>query len=139
MTPEQIHACKTSWAKVEPIADTAAALFYNNLFAADPTLKPLFKGDMGEQGKKLMKMIGAAVRMLDRLDELVPVVEAMGKRHLAYGVKDAHYDTVGSALIETLQTGLGDNFTDEVKEAWIVAYGILASTMIAAAHKEASV
>ena len=69
---------------------------------------------------------------------LSKVVEAMGKRHLAYGVKDAHYDTVGSALIETLQTGLGDSFTDEVKEAWIVAYGILASTMIAAAHEEAS-
>lgn len=138
MTPEQIHACKTSWARVEPIADTAASLFYNNLFTADPSLKHLFKGDMQAQGKKLMEMIGAAVRMLDRLDELVPIVEAMGRRHLAYGVEDAHYDTVGSALIETLQTGLGDDFTDDVRDAWLAAYTILASTMIAAAHREAS-
>ncbi len=93
---------------------------------------------MQAQDKKLMEMIGAAVRMLDRLDELVPIVEAMGRRHLAYGVEDAHYDTVGSALIETLQTGLGDNFTDDVRDAWLAAYGILASTMIAAAHREAS-
>lgn len=133
MTPEQITLCQESWAKVEPIAETAAELFYNNLFEADPSLKSLFKGDMKEQGKKLMQMIGTAVNMLTRLDDLVPIVQKMGVRHKEYGVETPHYDTVGGALLKTLGQGLGDAFTDEVKEAWTVAYGVLASTMIAAA------
>ena len=134
MTPEQIQLCKDSWAKVEPIADDAAALFYQNLFEADPSLKELFKGDMAEQGKKLMEMITAAVRMLDKLDQLVPIVQKLGVRHADYGVKDSHYDTVGGALLKTLEMGLGDAFTDDVTEAWTVAYGILAKTMIDAAN-----
>ena len=136
MTPKQIQLCKSSWAKVEPIADDAAALFYNNLFEADPSLQSLFKGDMKAQGKKLMEMITSAVNMLDRLDELVPVVQALGKRHVAYGVEDSQYDTVGGALIKTLGMGLGDDFTDEVKQAWGTAYGVLATTMIEASHDE---
>lgn len=138
MTPEQITLCKSSWAKVEPISEDAAALFYSNLFEADPSLKPLFKGDMTAQGKKLMEMITSAVNMLDRLDELVPIVQAMGKRHANYGVEDSHYDTVGGALIKTLGMGLGDEFTSDVEEAWGTAYGVLASTMIAAANEEAT-
>jgi len=138
MTPEQISLCKSSWAKVEPISEDAAALFYSNLFEADPSLKPLFKGDMTAQGKKLMEMITSAVNMLDRLDELVPIVQAMGKRHAGYGVEDSHYDTVGGALIKTLGMGLGDAFTSDVEEAWGTAYGVLASTMIAAANEEAT-
>lgn len=134
MTPEQIQLCKDSWSKVEPIADDAAALFYSNLFEADPSLKALFKGDMAEQGKKLMEMITAAVRMLDKLDQLVPIVQNLGIRHATYGVEPSHYDTVGGALLKTLSQGLGDAFTDDVKEAWTVAYGILATTMIDAAN-----
>lgn len=137
MTPEQIQLCKDSWSKVEPIADDAAALFYSNLFEADPSLQELFKGDMKEQGKKLMEMITAAVRMLDKLDQLVPIVQNLGVRHAGYGVEDSHYDTVGGALLKTLSQGLGDAFTDDVKEAWTVAYGILAKTMIDAAHEAA--
>ncbi len=136
MTPEQIQLCKSSWAKVEPIADDAAALFYGNLFEADPTLKNLFKGDMVEQGKKLMEMITAAVRLLDRLDQLVPVVEKLAVRHVDYGVEASHYDTVGAALLKTLEMGLGEAFTEEVKAAWAAAYGILASTMTKAAYEE---
>lgn len=134
MTPEKIQLCKDSWLKVEPIADTAAELFYSNLFEADPELKPLFKGDMQEQGKKLMEMIAAAVRLLDKLDQLVPVVQKLGVRHAGYGVQASHYDTVGGALIKTLGQGLGDEFTDEVRDAWIDAYGLLAQTMIDAAE-----
>lgn len=134
MTPEQIQLCKDSWSKVEPIADDAAALFYSNLFEADPSLKALFKGDMAEQGKKLMEMITAAVRMLDKLDQLVPIVQNLGIRHATYGVEPSHYDTVGGALLKTLSQGLGDAFTDDVKAAWTVAYGILATTMIDAAN-----
>lgn len=134
MTPEKIQLCKDSWVKVEPIADAAAEIFYSNLFEADPELKPLFKGDMQAQGKKLMEMIAAAVRLLDKLDQLVPVVQSLGVRHSGYGVEAGHYDTVGGALIKTLGQGLGDEFTDEVREAWVAAYGLLAQTMIEAAE-----
>ena len=136
MTPEQIQLCKDSWAKVEPIADDAAALFYGNLFDADPSLKALFKGDMAEQGKKLMQMIGTAVRLLDKLDQLVPAVQQLGVRHAGYGVEESHYDTVGGALLKTLGQGLGEGFTDDVKEAWTVAYGLLSKTMVDAANTE---
>jgi len=133
MTPEQAELVKSSWEKVIPIADKAAELFYGKLFELDPSLKPLFKGDMTEQGKKLMKMINTAVNGLDRLDEIVPAVQQLGVRHIAYGVKDEHYDTVGAALLWTLEAGLGDVFTDEVKEAWAITYGVLADTMKVAA------
>ncbi|NPU92704.1 MAG: hemin receptor [Gammaproteobacteria bacterium] len=134
MTPQQIQLVQDSFAKVVPIADTAAALFYSNLFTADPALKPLFKGNMEEQGKKLMQMIGAAVGKLKDLDTLVPILQNLGKRHVGYGVKPSHYDTVGGALLLTLEQGLGDAFTPEVKEAWTVVYGIMAKTMIDAAN-----
>lgn len=134
MTPEQIQLCKSSWAKVEPIADDAAGLFYQNLFEADPSLQHLFKGDMNEQGKKLMQMIGSAVRLLDKPDVLIPVVEKLGVRHVDYGVKDSHYSTVGGALLKTLSMGLGDEFTDDTEKAWTAAYAILSTTMMSAAN-----
>ena len=129
MTPEQVTLVKSSWESVTPIADKAAELFYGKLFELDPSVKPLFKGDMVEQGAKLMKMIGMAVGALDRLDEIVPAVKDMGTRHVKYGVKDEHYDTVGAALLWTLEAGLGDAFTDDTKDAWATVYGILADTM----------
>lgn len=137
MTPEQKTMVQESWAKVVPISDKAAELFYGKLFEMDPDLKPLFKGDMAEQGAKLMKMITVAVNGLDRLDEIVPAVQGLGKRHVAYGVTDEHYDTVGGALLWTLEAGLGDDFTPDVKEAWATVYGILATTMKEAAAEEA--
>ena len=121
-----------------PISDKAAELFYGRLFELDPSLKALFPNDMMEQGKKLMKMIATAVNGLDRLTEIVPAVEALGERHVGYGVKDEHYDTVGEALIWTLATGLGDEFTDEVESAWVTVYTILADTMKGAAAKVAA-
>ena len=137
MTPEQVQLVKSSWAQVLPISDKAAELFYGKLFEMDPSLKPLFSGDMVEQGKKLMKMINTAVNGLDRLGEIVPAVQQLGVRHVSYGVKDEHYDTVGAALLWTLETGLGDAFTEETKDAWATVYGILADTMKAAAAKAA--
>jgi len=137
MTPEQAELVKSSWAKVVPIADQAAELFYGKLFELDPSLKPLFKGDMVEQGKKLMKMINTAVNGLDRLEQIVPAVQQLGVRHISYGVKDDHYDTVGAALLWTLEAGLGDAFTEEVKESWATVYGLLADTMKAAAAEAA--
>ena len=138
MTPEQIELVKSSWTQVVPISDTAAKLFYGKLFELDPTLKPLFKGDMAEQGRKLMRMVGTAVNGLDRLDQIVPAVKDLGVRHVAYGVKDTHYDTVGSALLWTLGQGLGDAFTPDVETAWATTYGLLADTMKSAASEAAA-
>ncbi len=129
MTPTQVELVQTSWEKVVPIADTAAELFYGRLFELDPSLKPLFTSDIKEQGKKLMQMISVAVKGLSDLEKIVPAVEELGKRHVGYGVKDEHYDTVGAALLWTLEKGLGDAFTPDVKEAWTETYTVLATTM----------
>ena len=135
MTPKQVELVQGSWKKVQPIADTAAGIFYAKLFELDPALKGLFKGDMKEQGRKLMSMISVAVGGLTRLDTIVPAVQDLGRRHVKYGVKDKHYDTVATALVFTLEKGLGDAFTPEVKEAWVTTYGILSKTMKDAAAK----
>ncbi len=129
MTPEQITLVQTSWQKVVPIKDKAAELFYGKLFELDANLKPLFKGDMAEQGRKLMAMINTVVNKLNDLDDIVPAVQDLGKKHVGYGVKDSHYDTVAAALLWTLGAGLGDAFTDDVKAAWTEAYTILATAM----------
>lgn len=129
MSAHEIKLVQDSWEKCVPIADTAASLFYGKLFELDPELKPLFTSDITEQGKKLMTMITTAVRGLSRLDQIVPAVQAMGKRHAGYGVKDEHYDTVAAALLWTLGQGLGDDFTAEVEAAWVKTYTLLATTM----------
>ena len=138
MTPEQIQLIRDSFEKVAPNADKAAALFYSLLFEADPSVKPLFKANLEEQGSKLMKMIGTAVNNLHDLDTLVPVLEDLGRRHVDYGVKNEQYDTVGSCLIETLSKGLGEDFTPETKEAWVTAYQLMAKVMTEAADAVAS-
>ncbi|MGH7804059.1 MAG: globin family protein [Candidatus Binatia bacterium] len=138
MTPTQKVLVQTTWAKVEPIAETAAKLFYGRLFELDPSLQPMFRSDMTEQGKKLMAMLAIAVRGLDRLDELAPALDGLGPRHIDYGVADSHYDTVGAALLWTLEQGLGADFTPELKDAWATVYGVLASSMRAGATAAAS-
>ncbi|MGB0712253.1 MAG: globin family protein [Gammaproteobacteria bacterium] len=139
MTPTQVQLIKDSWFKVLPIADKAAALFYGRLFELDPGVKPLFaNSDMKAQGAKLMKSINLVVESLEKLEEIVPAVQEMGVRHVDYGVKDEDYDTVGAALLWTLEQGLGDAFTDETKTAWATAYGVLADTMKAAAAEKAA-
>ena len=122
-----------TFARVEPIAEAAAAMFYDRLFELDPKLSKLFKGDMKAQGRKLMHMIKTAVKGLDNLDTLVPAVEDLGRRHVGYGVKDADYGTVGQALLWTLEQGLGAGFTPDVRDAWTAVYGVLSGTMINAA------
>jgi hemoglobin-like flavoprotein len=134
MTPHTTTLVQHSWSQVLPIAPQAAALFYVNLFKLDPTLQPLFKGDMAAQGQRLMQMIGAAVNQIDRLDVLLPVLQGLGRRHAGYGVQPGHYATVGTALLQTLAQGLGDGFTPEAEAAWTEAYGVIASNMIAAAE-----
>jgi len=129
MTPENQTLVRESFAKVAPIAPQAATIFYDRLFVLDPTLRPLFKGDMAEQGRKLMAMIGTAVANLDKLETIVPAVQDLGRRHAGYGVKPTSYDTVASALLWTLGQGLGDAFTPPVEAAWTEAYTILAAVM----------
>lgn len=133
MNQETIVLVQQSWARVAAIAPQAAALFYQNLFAADPALRPLFKGEITEQGVKLMQMIGAAVGKLNDLDALVPVLQALAVRHVAYGVEASHYQTVGDALLKTLEQGLGTDFTTDVRSAWVAVYGLVAQVMIDAA------
>jgi len=129
MTSEQINLVKASFAKIEPLAEEAAVLFYARLFELDPNLRRLFKIDIAKQGRKLMQMLEIAVNGLDCLDELVPAVRALGARHHAYGVEDRDYETVGTALLWTLEQALGANFTAETKEAWTAVYDLLAETM----------
>lgn len=128
MTPQQIELVKDSFAKVLPIKDQAAAIFYERLFALDPALKPLFKDDMKAQGRKLMFAIGSVVAALDHLDTVIESVRSLARRHIR------HYTTVGAALIDTLDTAFGDAFTPALREAWVTAYGILSSAMIDAAR-----
>ncbi|ANJ67432.1 hemin receptor [Halothiobacillus diazotrophicus] len=134
MTPAQKDLVRTTWAQVVPIKEKAAELFYGKLFELDPAVKPMFKNDMAEQGKKLMMSINTVVNSLDRLEPMVPILQDMGRRHKGYGVQDAHYDTVGSALLWTLETGLGPAFTPEVKSAWTEAYTLIATVMKDAAN-----
>ena len=134
MTETQVSLVQGTFAKVAPISETAAEIFYTKLFELDPSLKPLFKTDIKDQGKKLMSMIGAAVGGLSNLAALVPVVQDLGKRHVDYGVTPEHYDTVASALLYTLEKGLGDSWTPEVQDAWVEVYTVLASTMKQAAY-----
>jgi hemoglobin-like flavoprotein len=141
MTPQQIDLVRESWAKVVPIAEQAAAMFYARLFELDPSLQSLFKGDMKAQGRKLMSMIGTVVGNLRNLSALVPTIEDLGRRHVGYGVKPAHYETVGAALLWTLEKGLGEAFTAEAREAWTRAYATLSEVMrkAAAQHDTAEV
>ena len=109
-------------------------MFYGRLFELNPSLRPLFKSDLRDQGKKLMQMIGFCVGKLDALDELVPIVKSLGARHVGYGVVESDYATVGAALLWTLEQGLGPAFTPEVKGAWAEVYGVLSGTMVAGAQ-----
>ena len=133
MTPADINLVKNSFRQIVPIADQDAALFYARLFELDPSLRPLFRGDMREQGRKLMAMIATAVAALERLDTIVPVVRQLGARHVDYGVREEHYAAVGTALLWTLEKGLGADFTPAVRTAWTTTYTLLANTMIDAA------
>ena len=130
---------QNSFVTVATISEEAAVLFYDRLFELDPSLRIMFPADMTEQRKKLMQMITAAVKGLDRLEQLVPVVQDLGRRHATYGVADAHYATVGAALLWTLETGLGEAFTPDVKDAWTAVYVLLATTMKDAAGEVAAV
>src|SRR5271156_448419 len=134
MTPDQIKAIQESFAKVAPISEQAAALFYGRLFELAPAVKPLFRGDMHEQGHKLMATLGLVVDGLGKLESVLPAASRLAKRHVDYGVKPAHYEPVGVALLWTLERGLGHQWTPELSTAWAAAYTILSDYMIGEAY-----
>ena len=139
MTPRQQTLIRESWAQVAPIADPAATIFYDRLFELDPSLRRLFsRTDMAAQRRSLMQTLAVVVASIDRLESIVPAVEALGRRHAGYGVEAAHFETVGQALLDTLAVGLGEDFTAEVRDAWATAYGILAGVMQSAAAEIAA-
>jgi hemoglobin-like flavoprotein len=138
MTPTQQDLIRSTWGQVAPIADQAAILFYERLFELDPTLRRLFsRTDMPAQRKNLMQTLTVVVKSIDRLDTIIPAVEALGRRHAGYGVKAKHYATVGQALLDTLALGLGTAFTQDARDAWGDAYELLAGVMLAAAEAPA--
>ena len=134
----QRSAIQDTWQMVVPIADKAATRFYQILLEAQPELHPMFaKSDMTEQRKKLVAALNLVVRSLDSLESILPALQSLGAKHVRYGVEERHYGMVAAALLETLEEGLGAQFTDTAREAWTAAYGLVAGVMIEAGRREA--
>ena len=129
-TEREIERVRTTWREVAVDPDAAAALFYGRLFEAAPDVKPLFTGDMKLQGRKLMQMISIAVNAMDRIEEIVPSLQELGKHHEAFGTRPEHYPVVGQTLLGTLATALGESFDAETEAAWTKTYGALADVMM---------
>lgn len=136
MSPDQKNLVQQTWHHVVPIADSAAVLFYDRMFEIDPDLRVLFNGtDLARQRQKLIQALSAVVGGLDHIEDLLPEIEALGRRHVDYGATDAHYETVGAALLGTLEEGLGDAWTADVEAAWTAAYALIAGVMRTAAEQ----
>jgi hemoglobin-like flavoprotein len=134
LNEEQIKLVQASFKQVVPIKDDAAALFYGRLFEIEPSVQSLFTSDLAEQGNKLMAALGAVVAGLKDLESVIPIVQKLAVNHVDYGVEDWHYEVVGEALLWALEQGLGEAFSEDVKDAWFTAYSILAGVMIEAAE-----
>lgn len=139
MTPHQIDLVQSSFGLVVPILEPATMMFYDRLFQLDPSLRPMFRTPQPEQARKLAHVLTVVVKSLSRPEQILPAVEELGRRHSNYGVRPEHYATVGEALLWTLQSGLGEAFTAEVRDAWSSAYLFLSSTMQKAAADEETV
>jgi nitric oxide dioxygenase len=137
MTPDQVELVQQSFAKVAPISEQAAELFYGRLFEVAPSVRAMFPDDMKEQRKKLMATLAVVVNGLTNLEAILPAASALAKRHVGYGAKAEHYPVVGGALLWTLEKGLGDAWTPETASAWTAAYGTLSGYMISEAYGNA--
>jgi nitric oxide dioxygenase len=133
----QVRLVQESFAKVIPISEQAAVMFYNRLFEVAPSVKAMFPADMTEQRKKLMMMLAAVVNGLGNLESILPAASALAKRHVNYGAKPEHYPVVGAALLWTLEKGLDKAWTPEIADAWTAAYGTLSGYMISEAYGSA--
>jgi hemoglobin-like flavoprotein len=134
MHPQQIHLIRKSFAEVQRCQHVAALLFYQRLFSLDPTLRPMFRGDIEIQAKKLTEMLGVLVQLLDNPAHLETELRSMGVRHKDYGVQDAHYETVGRALLDMLAGVLDNQWTPEVRAAWTALYSAVEATMKSGAN-----
>jgi nitric oxide dioxygenase len=134
MTPDQVTLVQQSFTKVAPISDQAAVIFYDRLFEIAPQVKAMFPSDLTEQRKKLMATLAVVVNGLSNLESILPAASALATRHVGYGAKAEHYPVVGSALLWTLEKGLGETWTPEVAAAWTAAYGTLSGYMISEAY-----
>jgi hemoglobin-like flavoprotein len=137
MTPDQVKLVQQSFARVAPISEQAAVIFYDRLFEVAPAVKAMFPADMTEQRKKLMATLAVVVNGLSNLESVLPAASALATRHVAYGAKPAHYPVVGAALLWTLEKGLGEAWTPDVAAAWSAAYGTLSGYMISEAYGSA--
>jgi len=134
VTPEQVQLVQQSFAKVAPISEQAATIFYDRLFEVAPSVRAMFPDDMAEQRKKLMATLAVVVGGLSHIEAVLPAASALAKRHVSYGAKPEHYPVVGGALLFTLENGLGDGWTPPVAAAWTAAYGTLSTYMISEAY-----
>ena len=134
MTPDQVKLVQQSFAKVAPISEQAAVIFYDRLFEIAPSVRPMFPTDMTEQRKKLMGTLAVVVGGLGNLESVLPAARALAIRHVGYGAKAEHYPVVGAALLWTLEKGLGEAWTPEIAAAWTAAYATLSGYMISQAY-----
>ena len=132
-TEREIEVVRATWAPVARNPEAAATLFYDTLFERAPAVRPLFREDIKEQGKKLTQMLGVAVNNMHRIEEIVPALVELGERHVDYGALPDHYPVVGEVLLDTLATALEGDFTDEARAAWEKTYRAVASTMLGSA------
>ncbi|MEK7950746.1 globin domain-containing protein [Luteolibacter soli] len=135
LDPEQKHRLRKTFALVERQSHVAALVFYQRLFELNPMLRPLFKTDIELQAAKLMEMLSTALSLLEKPEELTETLEELGARHVAYGVKTEHYDTVGEALLAMLSSVLGKDFNADARKAWTELYLLIASTMLRGAAR----
>jgi hemoglobin-like flavoprotein len=138
MTPDQVQLVQQSFAKVAPISEQAATIFYDRLFEVAPSVRAMFPDDMTEQRKKLMATLAVVVGGLSNLEAVLPAASALAKRHVNYGARPEHYPVVGGALLFTLEKGLGEGWTPPVAAAWTAAYGTLSTYMISEAYDDRS-
>jgi len=134
MTPDQVSLVQDSFAKVAPISEQAAMIFYDRLFEVAPAVKSMFPVDMTEQRKKLMATLAVVVNGLSDLQSILPAASALAIRHVSYGARAEHYPVVGAVLLWTLEKGLGEAWTPDVAAAWSAAYGTLSGFMISKAY-----
>ena len=134
LTSEETELIRSSFHIVSQSSGQAADRFYRILFERSPQVREMFLNDMEKQGAMLMSKLGLVVSQLQKIESLVPVLEDLALRHVAYGVKPDHYPLVGEALLQMLDEVLGDDFTPETQQAWAKAYDELSSLMISRAY-----
>jgi hemoglobin-like flavoprotein len=138
MTKRQIELVRESFEVIRGNSGPVAMLFYGRLFDLDPKLRQLFKTEMREQSRKLMDMLTSIVEHLDSLERVRPQLRELGNKHVGYGVRPEHYETVGSALLWAFGQALGREFQPEVRAAWLTAIHTISREMLSGADEDTS-